>query len=60
MANDLDSPQALSLVWKLVKDPALGNKQKQALLLDFDRVLGLGASGWQRDSLPVELQNWSY
>ena len=56
MANDLDSPQALALVWKLVKDPALGNRQKQALFLDFDRVLGLGVSGYQCESLPVELQ----
>ena len=57
MANDLDSPQALALVWKLVKDPALGNRQKQALFLDFDRVLGLGVAGWQRQTLPEELQN---
>lgn len=25
-------------------------------MLDFDRVLGLGALGWQRESLPEELQ----
>ena len=57
MANDLDTPQALAIIWKLAKDPALGNRQKQALILDFDRVLGLGASVWQRESLPEELQN---
>jgi len=26
-------------------------------MLDFDRVLGLGVSGWQREILPEELQN---
>jgi len=57
MANDLDTPQALAILWKMAKDPALGNRQKQALMLDFDRVLGLGVSGWQREILPEELQN---
>ena len=57
IANDLDTPQALAILWKMAKDPALGNRQKQALMLDFDRVLGLGVSGWQREILPEELQN---
>jgi len=56
MTNDLDTPQALAILWKLAKDPALGSRQKLELLLDFDRVLGLGASAWHRESLPEELQ----
>ena len=57
IANDLDTPQALAVLWKMAKDPALGNRQKQALMLDFDRNLGLGVSSWQREILPEELQN---
>jgi cysteinyl-tRNA synthetase len=56
IANDLDTPQALAILWKLAKDPALGSRQKQALTLEFDLVLGLGVSGWQRQTLPEELQ----
>jgi cysteinyl-tRNA synthetase len=56
MTNDLDTPQALAVLWKLAKDPDLGSRQKLELLLDFDRVLGLGVSAWHRESLPEELQ----
>ena len=56
IANDLDTPQTLAILWKLAKDPALGSRQKLGLLLDFDRVLGLGVSAWHREILPEELQ----
>jgi len=31
----------LALIWKLVKDKTVADKDKRATLLDFDRVLGL-------------------
>lgn len=40
--NNLDSPQALALVWDLLKDSSISNADKKATLLDFDEVLGLG------------------
>lgn len=40
--NNLDSPQALALVWELLKDTSLSNADKKATILDFDRVLGFG------------------
>ena len=39
--DDLDMPKALALVWEIVKDDKLPEKNKRDLILDFDRVLGL-------------------
>ncbi len=41
MENDLNTAEALAVVWKLLKTD-LSNTQKYRLLLEFDRVLGLG------------------
>jgi len=38
--NDLDTPQALAIVWDLIKSDYPENK-KMATLLEFDKVLGL-------------------
>jgi cysteinyl-tRNA synthetase len=56
IARDLDTPQALAVLWKMVKDPQLGNSSKRDLLLEFDRVLGIGVSNWERDRLPADLR----
>jgi cysteinyl-tRNA synthetase len=40
--DDLNAPQALALVWEVVRSPALGGAEKWALLSEFDQVLGLG------------------
>lgn len=40
--NDLNTAAALAVLWQMLKDTALTNSQKYRLLLDFDRVLGLG------------------
>lgn len=39
--NDLNLPAALAQVWLMAKDPALSEAQRWALVLDFDRLLGL-------------------
>jgi len=39
--NDLNTPEALAVVWKFVKDESVSPTDKQATLLDFDQVLGL-------------------
>ena len=39
--NDLNTPEALSVVWKLVKDKSVSPADKQSTLLNFDQVLGL-------------------
>lgn len=40
--NDLNTPEALAVLWQMLKASTLTNSQKYRLLLDFDRVLGLG------------------
>lgn len=44
LENDLNTAQALAVVWTMLKDKALSSESKHATLLDFDRVLGLGLS----------------
>ncbi|TSC67955.1 MAG: cysteinyl-tRNA synthetase [Parcubacteria group bacterium Gr01-1014_72] len=41
IGDDLDTPNALALVWRLIKDTSLPEGVKRAMILDFDRVLGL-------------------
>jgi len=38
--DDLDMPKAISIVWSLLKDKNISNKDKRATMLDFDKVLG--------------------
>ncbi len=45
ITNDFNMPEAIALVWKLVKDPAIELEEKSKLLLDFDKVLGFGLAG---------------
>jgi len=40
--DDLDTPRALTLLWDVVKDENMSDKDKKATILDFDKVLGLG------------------
>ena len=40
--DDLDTPQAVALMWELIKDESVSASDKRATILDFDRVLGLG------------------
>ena len=42
MENDLGAPQALSILWKLVKDSSVSEADKLAVLYHMDRILGLG------------------
>ncbi|MCP5100829.1 MAG: cysteine--tRNA ligase, partial [Chloroflexi bacterium] len=54
--QDLNMPQALALVWELVKSN-VDNGIKKATMLEFDKVLGLGLADWQpvQDEIPDEI-----
>lgn len=41
LSDDLNTAQALAVVWEVVKDEALSDEEKPALVMDFDQVLGL-------------------
>ncbi len=42
MENDLNTPQAIAILWTLVKDKEVTPEDKLATILEFDKVLGLG------------------
>jgi cysteinyl-tRNA synthetase len=39
--DDLDTPQAIALMWELTKDSDVSEADKKATLLNFDRIFGL-------------------
>jgi cysteinyl-tRNA synthetase len=53
--DDLDLPKALALMWQLIKDEKIANKEKYALLLGFDTVLGLGLDKIKKEKIPKEI-----
>ena len=55
LSDDLNTPLALSLLWDLVKDPAISNKDKKATILDFDKVLGLDFENLAEEVIPEEI-----
>jgi cysteinyl-tRNA synthetase len=55
--DDLNMPQALALLWEVVKSVDLKPVQKLALIGDFDRVLGLDLlQKKDSDSVPAEVE----
>lgn len=56
--DDFNMPEAVALVWELIKDHGMEAKDKVALMLDFDRVLGLGLHAVvdiQKEEIPMEI-----
>ncbi len=54
--DDLDTPRALSLLWDLVKNENISNKDKKATILNFDKVLGLGFDKIEEITIPESIQ----
>jgi len=50
--NDLNIPEAIALMWGLIKDKELNAFQKYTLLIDFDRVFGLGLDKIKEEKIP--------
>ena len=40
--NDLDMPKAVALMWQMLDDKKLQDNEKYTLLLNFDKVFGIG------------------
>ncbi|MDI6738639.1 MAG: cysteine--tRNA ligase [Nanoarchaeota archaeon] len=49
--DDLNTPKALAVMWDMLKDEDVGNKL--SLLLEFDRVLGLGLNEMKKEEFKV-------
>ncbi len=53
LENNLGTAEALAVMWQMLKSN-LDNAWKYRLLLEFDRVLGLGLASVTESNLPVE------
>lgn len=49
--DDLNTPKALAVMWDMLRDESIGNKLP--LLLEFDRVLGLGIKEMKKEDFKV-------
>ena len=56
MDNDLETPQALALMWDLIKDQTVSKENKKTTILDFDKVLGLGLDKIRPIEIPEEIK----
>ena len=54
MSDDLNSPLALSIIWKMIKDKSLGSTQKFNLMKKFDVILGFNVDSFSRPILSDE------
>ncbi len=56
--NDLNTPQALAVVWKVIGDNSLSATDRLEMIYDFDNVLGLRLKDLKEDSVEItpELQ----
>ncbi|MBN2585152.1 cysteine--tRNA ligase [Patescibacteria group bacterium] len=53
--DDLNMPKAMTVVWELLKSKK-SLSDKQATLLDFDKVLGLGLKDHKPSAIPAEVK----
>ncbi len=59
--DDFNTPEALALTWELIKDHSVEAKEKIAMMLDFDRVFGLGLKAVmemkneEKENIPAEI-----
>lgn len=54
--DDLNMPEALSVLWNVLRDEKLGSKEKLELVYEFDKVLGLNLKSVEEEKVPEEIQ----
>lgn len=54
--NDLDTPKALALFWKMLNNKDLSNNEKYFLALDFDKVFGLDLNKIKKQEISKQIQ----
>src|SRR3989344_3402704 len=55
LADDLDTPRALTILWDVIKDEKISDADKKATVLDFDKVLGHGLADLKEKIIPEEV-----
>lgn len=57
MANDLNAPKALSVVWKVLNEETISPTDQLTIISYFDEIFGLGVAQWSVDkALPDAVQ----
>lgn len=58
LENDFNTPQALAVVWNLLKDENITPEDKRVTLKNFDKVLGLNLENneFEVEEIPQEIQ----
>jgi len=56
IADDLDTPNALAVLWKLIKDNKIDSEKKYKLLLSFDKILGLNLDKIKERKIPQKIR----
>jgi len=54
--DDLNMPKALALMWNLIKDNKIPNKEKYTLLLEFDKIFGLNLNKVKKPRIPEKIK----
>ena len=54
--DDLDTPKALALFWKVLNDKNLLDNEKYFLALNFDKVLGLNLNNIKKQEIPEQIK----
>lgn len=57
--DDLATPQALALIWDILKDENIKDGDKKATILNFDKVLGLGLDKVKEFEIPKKIKKLS-
>lgn len=55
LAHDLNTPQALAVMWDVLKDADLDPAEKRTLIFSFDEVFGLGLSELEKERAPQKV-----
>lgn len=51
--DDINTPKALAVLWDILKDDSLNDKDKHSLLLKFDKILGLNLAKVKKEKLII-------
>lgn len=54
--DDLNTPQAVGIVWGMLNDTSVSDESKKSTLLKFDEILGLGLSKIKKIDIPAEIK----
>lgn len=53
MFNDFNTPQAIALVWTMLKDENVSNDDKYVTLLSFDSILSIGLADAEKEEVII-------